>query len=580
MTKQLGKGDLAIIEASQEARNPGIFTSYYFRPVDSPEKAGFTVYPSHARHSAYLKYWQENGKPKEFDAEISDVSFPVEVKKDPDTGSTLFFEKRGYIPLQWHLDFYRAKQLERYVIGLAGCGKTMGIGALAMYMCATIPNFKFVNVAPTQFQSRQMLNSIKDVCGNTLFTETFIAWHGRKWFVEAPYIRIDFQNGSSAEFMNVDKNAENIQSSYGDWYNIDEAGLLNELDEFGRESLAGILIGVASRMRATAPGGRPRMGLLSLISMAYDCDTLWDRYEASLIENKTSWGKLVTHRDNPYLSKADIARIERNAREAGVEDQWMKGLRPQPQGAEISERIIKPLFNEQLTHIARKSVENNEEGWVFTSGPAGVVHYERPRIKDHVYLMAGDPGQGNAPDRNAPTILVWDVTEFPEGKASLAAFWWGNGYGRYQPFISKFEEYIFKYRVDENFRGYDSTASQKAIAELSFEAGGLPVLPLGFDGTKKWQYLNAMKILLGKELLEAPEIDGLRKQLSRYRIPDTKIAQDLVSAMAMCCFLLYPLYRSAYPENAEDDDAVSRYSFTGISRNARRTYSRGGRWSR
>ena len=575
---ELSKGDLAIIQEAVDLKNPGIFTSFYFRPRDNPDKAGFTVFPSHARHDPYMKYWLEAGKPKEFIAEISEVTFPVEARKDDLTGSMVFFEQRGYIPLQWHLEFYRASQLERYVIGLAGCGKTMGIGALAMYMCATIPNFKFVNVAPTQFQSRQMLNSIRDVCGNTLFTDTFIAWHGKKWFVEAPYIRIDFKNGSSAEFMNVDKNAENIQSSYGDWYNIDEAGLLNELDEFGRESLAGILIGVASRMRATAPGGRPRMGLLSLISMAYDCDTLWDRYEAALLPNKTSWGKLVTHKDNPYLSKADVARIERNAKEAGVEDQWMKGLRPQPMGAEISEKIINPLFSARLTDEMRASKDSSD--WVVEEGPMGIYHYERPVEKDHIYLMAGDPGQGNAPDRNAPSIMVWDMTEFPEGKARLAAFWWGFGNGRYQPFIQKFEEYVYRYRVDQNFRGYDSTSNQKAIAELSFEAGGLPVLPLGFDGIKKWQYLNSLKILMGKELLEAPEIDGLRKQLSRYRIPDTKIAQDLVSSMAMCCFLMYPLYRTAYPEVDEGGDIRTWGTGTIVGRNSRRSYDRGGRWSR
>jgi hypothetical protein len=576
----LGKGDLAIIQEAQDLQNPGIFTSYYFRPADNPESAGFTVFPTHARYEPYKEYWEKNGKPKEFAAEISEITFDVEAKKDSETGRTVFFEKRGYVPLQWHLDFYRSQQLERYVIGLAGSGKTMGIGALAMYMCATIPNFKFVNVAPTQFQSRQMLNAIRDVVGNTLFTQKFVAWHGKKWFVEAPYIRIDFQNGSSAEFMNVDKNAENIQSSYGDWYNIDEAGLLNELDEFGRESLAGILIGVASRMRATAPGGRPRMGLLSLISMAYDCDTLWDRYEASLVPNKTSWGRLVTHKDNPYLSKADIARIERNAKEAGVEDQWIKGLRPQPMGSEISEKIIRPVFVASKNEIAKASFENGEEGWEYHSGSMGVYWYEEPRKRDHIYMMAGDPGQGNAPDRNAPTILVWDVTEFPEGPAQLAAFWWGFGNGRYQPFIQKFESLIHKYRVDEMYRGYDSTASQKAIAELSFEAGGLPVLPLGFDGIKKWQYLNALKIILGRELLKAPEIDGLRKQLSRYRIPDTKISQDLVSAMAMCAFLMYPLYRMAYPEVDEGQDLRTWGVSDPISRNTRRHYDRGGRGAR
>ena len=137
-----------------------------------------------------------------------------------------------------------------------------------------------------------------------------------------------------------------------------------------------------------------------------------------------------------------------------------------------------------------------------------------------------------------------------------------------------------RYKVDQNFRGYDSTSNQKAIAELSFEAGGLPVLPRGFDGIKKWQYLNSLKILMGKELLVAPEINGLRKQLSRYRIPDTKIAQDLVSSMSMCCFLMYPLYRMAYPEMDEAGDIRTWGTGDIAGRNSRRHYSRGGRGSR
>jgi hypothetical protein len=106
--ENLGKGDLAIIQESQDQKNPGIFTSYYFRPANNPETAGFTVYPSHARHDPYREYWENNGKPKEFAAEISEITFDVEVKKDPDTGSTVFFEKRGYVPLGWHLEFFRA----------------------------------------------------------------------------------------------------------------------------------------------------------------------------------------------------------------------------------------------------------------------------------------------------------------------------------------------------------------------------------------------------------------------------------------------------------------------------------------
>lgn len=565
----LNAGDLEIIKHSLEENNPAIFTNYY---MTRAEGSGFTVYPGSFKHARYMDAWKAAGRPKEFTSSSCDVLFPV--RAEVDGSRVLFIENRGYIPLPWAVEMFRARQKERYVIGTQGTGKTANVGLLAMYMCAVHPNFNFYNVAPTQYQSRQMLNTLIDNISETPFLKKFIRFHGRKWYKEQPFITIDFLNGSRAEFLNVEKQAANIQSTYGDWYHLDEAGLLNQLDETGAEILTGIFTGIATRMRATRPDGTPRLGWLTMTSAAYDCDAMWDRFEAALKPNKYAWAKLVLHKENHYLTEENMETFRRHAKLSGEEDQIMNGLRPQPKGAEIAAHLVHAMFLPDAIPFAAAKVEEGVEGWKLESGLAGVQHYERPRERDHIYMMVGDPGTGAAPDRNSPVVMVWDVTEFPEKPADLSAFWWGDGGGRYTPFVSKFEEWADKYKVGEQFRGYDSTSNQKAIAELSFEAGGLSVIPLGFDGVKKWQYLNALKLILGKGLLSAPEIHGLRQQLTRYRIPDAKIAQDLVSACSMGAFLLYPLYRMAYPEDVDSREAAAVKPVADLGRDYRPVFNR------
>jgi hypothetical protein len=388
------------------------------------------------------------------------------------------------------------------VIGVPGTGKTMGVGLLCMYMCATIPNFRFMNVAPTLYQSNLMVRTIEDMTYGTPFREKFIV-QGKPGWVSKPYTKITFNNGSTAEFMNVANNAVNIQSWYGDWINVDEAGLLDDLDENGTEQLANILIGLATRLRGTRPDGRPRLGRLSMISMAYDCDTLWERYEAGLKKQNTIWSRLVLHNENPYLTQKDIERMRRNVPPGG-EAQWMRGERPQRKGAEFPMSILQPMFSKSQWQAAVNHVIEGHEGWRVEFGGAGVVIYEEPPIKGDTYVMAGDPGMGSPPDRNSPTILVFNATAFPYQKARLAAFWWGDGGGSYSPFISKFKEYFTRYHVPMQMRGYDSTSSQKALAELAFTSGEGEVVPLGFEGNRKWEYLSALKLLLSKQVLQVP----------------------------------------------------------------------------
>jgi hypothetical protein len=130
------------------------------------------------------------------------------------------------------------------------------------------------------------------------------------------------------------------------------------------------------------------------------------------------------------------------------------------------------------------------------------------------------------------------------------------------PFINRFDEWKAAYKVPTLFCGYDSTSSQKHIAELAWQTGEAEVTPLGFDGAKKFMYLNAAKLLMSKGLLQIPKgIDGFEDQMRSYHLPDKKIAQDIVSALCMSAFLMMPLYRDAYPEEWTSDKAeeLDRY---------------------
>ena len=48
-------------------------------------------------------------------------------------------------------------------------------------------------------------------------------------------------------------------------------------------------------------------------------------------------------------------------------------------------------------------------------------------------------------------------------------------------------------------------------------------------------------------------LKGLEKQLRDYRLPDKKLAQDLVSTLCMASYLMFPLYKDSYPSDQDED---------------------------
>jgi len=571
--KKLTQRESAIIQQALDKRNPSIFTNIFLRD----RGGGKLVYPGSRRYETYLQHHKETGD-QEFLVESSEVQFKVSPRKDEKTGALLFYEDRGFVLLKWALEFYRAEQKEKTVIGLTGTGKTLNVGAMALFMAAAYPYFKFVNLAPTARQSALMFKAIREFVDNTEYRDVFIK-PGKQGIIESPHPQIRLNNESTLTFFNVEKDASNIQGEWGDWFNRDEAGLLNGYDETGMPIFNSIGVGIATRMRGERPDGKLRLGWNTVISMAYDCDPLWDRYEKAQVEPETYWSRLVLHSDNYYLTKENIDSIIRNT-PPGLEGMWLRGERPPMMGAEFNPSILQGLYSVEQMEEAKSHVDeiDTEKRSIVQDSRFGVVIYEEPYDQGKLYLMAGDPGQDAPPNRNAPTIMVWDVTDFPHKKAKLAAFWWGFANGSIMPFVEKFAELMRKYRVPEHFRGFDSTATQKYMTELVWMSENESVIPMGFDGGKKYQYLNATKFLLSKGKLQIPAgISGIEQQIKRYRLPDHKIPQDIVAVLGMCCQLMFPLYINEYGEIDSfgmERAAQASQILTNYSRNARQAADR------
>ena len=567
-----------IIEDAWDKRNPSIFLNYFLKPADG----GFLVGPGSVRHTQYLRHWTQMDRPKSFTAESGEIQFEVSVRfgdfsefvkgiPGDFVTNVAFFEHRGYVLLPWALKEYRATQPRVITIGTPGTGKTLNRGLCAMFECATIPFYRFLNIAPTVYQSNVMVRELRQRIVGTLFEKKFLL-PGIKGYKIKPFAMYSFQIESSAEFMNVARNADNIQGWRGDKINFDEAGLANGDNDAGGVELADMLPGIVSRMTGVRPDGKPRAGKLGLISMAYDNDALWQLYDYGFLPETQSqyYSTLIRKEDNPYITPkqwADIVNdVERNV-PAGLQRAWLYGERPAKAGAEFPAPLIDGMFSEDQMTKAQQDPDT-----VIETSKHGIWIYQEQYRKNHQYIMSGDPGLGEPPFRNAPCVQVWDVTNFPDERARLTGFWWGYSGGSIMPFLTQFDKWTDHFHIPNNCRAYDSTGTQSHLSELAWQSGENPVVPLGFEGSKKWSYLNAAKILLSKGLLMAPKgISGLETQMRHYRLPDRKLAQDTVSTLCMAAFLMFPLYKAAYPEEIDDKESAEA---------ARQLFESGGRTAR
>jgi len=478
--------------------------------------------------------------------------------KDPDQFTDYFFRPHGedkgwrfdenFTPEgAWQKTVHVAEQRDITVIGGFGTGKTVGIGMSATVWASVTRDFKFLNVAPKAWQAKLMYDAILTNARNTRF-EDLIWEKPRK---PHPKIVIRYKIGkvlyeSSLEFMSADKDATGILSWEGDWLHIDEAGLLDNLEE--------VIINAGSRLRG-AVRGRSRLGRFSMASNSWDNFYLWYYYDQAAGDPENFLSIVVSSRHNKNITPQQLARMLARI-PADERPRYIEGLRPEGKGWYFSKEKIYDCEDPLAGSIIEAQAGRDASGFAYEKlYGAGVIHFKIPPRPGRLYMVFGDPGTGAAPQRNAPVLMVWDVTSFPQRPATLMAFWWGNGGGRISPWVEKMFDFIKEYRPI--YAGVDATGPQKNMNYLinehlfkeRFKHEGIDGEPgylspfgmvrgigsLDFSGAMKHTYLQASRLLIEANLLSWPKaVVGIRSQLSNYDPEnDKRIAQDIVATIGM-----------------------------------------------
>jgi hypothetical protein len=500
--------EVEIVQAAQD--DPSIYTDYFFRPAGADK--GF----------------------------IFDENFTEDGK--------------------WQVEVHSATQTDITVIGGFGTGKTLGVGMSAAVWGGTTADFAFLNAAQRSWQSKQMYDKIIQMARNTRFDD-LIFERPRK---PHPKLVIKFKIGdvvyeSTMEFMSADKQATGILSWEGDWLNIEEAGLLDDLEE--------VMTSTGSRLRGSIKG-RERLARFSMISNSWENPTLWYYFDLAQDYPDDYLSIVVGSQQNKNVTRKQLERmlrrIPRNERK-----RFILGTRPEGKGAYFDKQSVYACEQEVLGEDVEEKVARKIPGYYLEEQRgAGVTFYAVPPIKNRLYYFLGDPGTGGPPHRDAPVWMGWDVTRFPQVPAKLIFFWWGHGGGKIFPFVNMFrgKEGIypgFKNLYYPELVAIDSTGPQKHLAHLVNELVGqaqelsgdgklnepLWWSPLGprygmegldFSGSKKSTYLRSGQLFIENQNMIWPKsITGIRAQLTNYDLDrDKHIAQDIVATLAMSAFAI------------------------------------------
>ena len=245
--------------------------------------------------------------------------------------------------------------------------------------------------------------------------------------------------------------------------------------------------------------------------------------------------------DNPYLTADQLGAIKRRIKDPEKRKQLTKSERPLPRGNEFTPELLEPRQSREMDDVMRHARENNLRGYyVEETQQAGTVLWVRPPNEFDRYVLIGDPGQNTPPDRNSGVVVVLRVTGFPQVPAEVAAFHWVDGQGSYWPFINQMEEWYRAYRPI--YTAFDASGTQKGFDELVFAQKGMLVEGVQVN-TNKMRMVVALKLILGKQKLLMPrEIQGIWMQLADWRMPDTKLRQDIASCLFMTADVLNRLF--------------------------------------
>ncbi len=458
-----------------------------------------------------------------------------------------YFGGREFRPWQWWL--FHAQQSQHTVVGGTGSGKTVGAALAYATWAAMTPGFSFMNLAPTGWQSKLSYDAIIREASDRPF-ERFIYKA-----IERPYpmivLKSDYIGQSELHFMSAADSAERIQGWEGDAMNLDEAGVL--LDGMW------LMIMMITRLRGNVPTPqgifRNRLRRLSCITANYEFAPawLWERMDRGLVEPDHFLSMQVKSSDN--LSDEDIELYKLIIPE-DQHEQMLEGKKPEGAGEHFTGDQVGACEDWDMNrhiqfHLLEKATPT--PGWKYEENSSvGCVHFESPP-EGRNYLLVGDPGTGNPPHRNAPCIIVWDYTDFPDKPCVLKFFKWVYGHGSYDPFKAA---YLYTWEVYRPLEAIvDSTGTQKLWDEQILLNLGLWTTGMDFSGQKAGMLIAGQQ-QVQRQLFKWPYIQGLRSQLVRYSLREdtagnNKLPQDITAVILMTAWHLRDALWRKYGQEQE-----------------------------
>jgi hypothetical protein len=480
-----------------------------------------------------------------------------------------FFRKKGQ-PRGWQLDHNFTEEgkwqeemcmaSQSFIVTIAGIstGKTLGTVMSAAYHATLTRSFKFLNVAARGWQSKLMHRVLLEQAKDTPFEELIISSPTRPY----PVITIAYRVGdqtfeSSLEFLSLGEkgDATNIFSWRGDWLNIEEAGLIDLLNE--------VIGNLVTRLTGVTAEGRPFLARLSLISNPWDNPELWAMYDMAAVDKEDGLVFNIDTKDNRNTTEKQV-KLALKRIPVENHEKFMTGKRPQGRGGFFTTTDVEACESQELADSFLAAFRTKTPGYVLEQNPVmGVWHFRTPRRSGHTYYVVGDPGTGAAPARNAPTIVVFDTTDAPKF-CPMVAMWWGNGHGQIMPFVGKLLEWTEYYAPQRTI--VDNTGTQKNSAELinydhvyGKQLSIARVEGMDFASTRKMTYLLSLQLSVETAHMMWPKFlyKNVSSQLANYdyekdKSTSSKLPQDIVACLAMVSIAVREKYGSGHQENGEE----------------------------
>lgn len=432
------------------------------------------------------------------------------------------------LPLPWQYAFTYAPQRNICAVNGVATGKTTIVAIKGDMKCKTIPYYRFLNTSITAKQAELPFVMLQEWISVNKDIERHI-----KDISLRPYPVIEYHNGSVAEFRTHGVDGRNIRGFEYDQINHDEGGF---------EYTGEVRKVLRRRLRGTRPDGTEREAQFSITTTPTEAIWLREMFDRgwpghATFDRKNFYSWRVSTWDNTFLPPDQIEQMTYGFSDAEV-DIEMRGLFPDYGLSEFPSKYVTAittsgsrLYDEAYSKVNPTSGVP-DKGYALEEHPRhGIVKYEKPLDPSGIYVLAGDPGVGMLPARNAGVVGVERVDVTP---SELVYFHWIDGYGSYDPFLASFDYANKKYRC--YLKLMDTTGTGKAIGDLAFERFGIEVDPVSFSSTKD-ELINALILDVTNQTRIWPPIRGLIRQMSLYRRADDKdLAQDIVMMMGLLSY--------------------------------------------